>query len=135
MCKWLTKSAVIQFHKSLFFLVFCKRWICKKKLLNKGKTINFILFADPSSKQYQWYTFQIIYSLLLHTFQTIYSLLLRLIHLTLTVRKAYKEITQPYLITTYCNTSRSETDEFESSELLEPLLHVCSTIFLLNEIL
>ena len=56
--------------------------------LNKGKTINFILFADPSSKQYQWYTFQIICSFLLHTFQTIHSLLLLLIHLTLTARKA-----------------------------------------------
>ena len=52
--------------------------------------------------------------LLLHTFQKIHSLFLLLIHLTLTVRKAYKEIIPPYFITTYCNTSWSETDEFES---------------------
>ena len=71
--------------------------------------------------------------LLLHTFQTIHSLLLRLIHLTLTVRKPYKEIILPYFIITYCNTSWSETDEFESiTELLEPVLHVCSTIFFLE---
>ena len=50
----------------------------------------------------------------LHTFQTIHSLFLRLIHLTLPARKAYKEIIPPYFITTYCNTSWSETDEFES---------------------
>ena len=34
--------------------------------------MNFILFADPSSKQYQWYTFQLIYSLLLHAFTFTY---------------------------------------------------------------